>query len=151
MSPDSKPTDLDSYLALLPASQRAALERVRDLLLATCPGATSHFGYGLPGFKYLGHPLLYLGATKNHCAIYGSVPAALSERFAGFDVSRGTIRFTPERPLPAPLVKALVKAKMKESEARWGPAQPRSATPSARVDQSGSRRAAPRDRSKSSG
>lgn len=116
----SKPTDLQSYLDTLPPEQQTALIRVRDLLLATCKDASPHFGYGLPGFKYLDHPLLYLGATKKHCAIYGSVPEALVERFADFDTSRGTIRFTPDKPIPAPLVKALVKAKMAETRARWG-------------------------------
>lgn len=108
-----------SYFDALADPQRLALARIRDLVLATCKTAEPHFGYGLPGFKYLGHPLLYLGATKKHCAIYGSVPPALVERFADFDLSRGTIRFTPSHPIPAPLVKALVKAKMAESEARW--------------------------------
>ncbi|HRE89323.1 MAG TPA: DUF1801 domain-containing protein [Myxococcota bacterium] len=115
-----RPTDLESYLATLPTNQSAALARVRDLVLATCKDAAPHFGYGLPGFKYLGHPLLYLGAAKKHCAIYGSVPESLVERFAAFDLGRGTIRFTPEHPIPAPLVKALVKAKMNETKARWG-------------------------------
>jgi uncharacterized protein YdhG (YjbR/CyaY superfamily) len=115
-----QPIDLTSYLDTLPEDQRRALERVRDLVLGTCREATPHFGYGLPGFKYLEHPLLYLGATKKHCAIYGSVPEALSERFAAFDTSRGTIRFTPMKPIPAPLIKALVKAKVAETRARWG-------------------------------
>lgn len=116
----ARPNDLQSYLATLPEPQREALSRLGDLVLSTCKEATPHFGYGLPGFKYLAHPLLYLGATKKHCAIYGSVPEALVERFADFDLSRGTIRFTPERPIPAALIKALVKAKMAETRARWG-------------------------------
>lgn len=115
-----QPNDLESYLATLPEPQREALTRLDALVLATCKEATPHFGYGLPGYKYLGHPLLYLGAAKNHCAIYGSVPETLVERFAAFDLSRGTIRFTPDRPLPATLIKALVKAKMAETKARWG-------------------------------
>lgn len=120
MPSQPRPSDLESYLATLPEPQRMALTRVDDLVRATCKEATPHFGYGLPGYKYLEHPLLYLGATKKHCAIYGSVPEALVERFADFDLSRGTIRFTPERPIPAALVKALVKAKMAETRARWG-------------------------------
>lgn len=120
MPSQPRPSDLQSYLATLPEPQRIALTRLDGLVRATCKEATPHFGYGLPGYKYLEHPLLYLGAAKKHCAIYGSVPEALVERFADFDLSRGTIRFTPERPVPDALVKALVKAKMAETRARWG-------------------------------
>ena len=111
--------DTATYLAALPADQRAALRKLRDQILAAAPAATEHFGYGLPGFKYNGHPLVYFGAAKEHCAIYGSVPAGFEARLKGFAVSKGTIRFILEKPLPATLVKALIKAKVAESEARW--------------------------------
>ena len=69
-----KPANTDDYMAVLPAGQRIALERLRKQILAAAPDADDHFGYGLPGFKYNGHPMLYIGAAKNHCALYGSVP-----------------------------------------------------------------------------
>lgn len=114
-----RPTNTEEYLALLPDDQRQALTRLRDQVLAVAPNAVPHFGYGLPGFKYNGHPLVYFGAAKAHCALYGSVPAGLEARLKGFDVSKGTIRFAPEKPLPAALVKAIIKAKLAESLARW--------------------------------
>lgn len=101
-----------AYLAGLPADQRSALERLRDQLMALVPEAVPHFGYGLPGLAYGGRPLLYFGAAKAHCAIYGSVPEELLPRLKDLDVGRGTIRFTPERPVPPALLKALVKAKV---------------------------------------
>lgn len=107
------------YLKALPEDQRAALEQLRKQILAACPGAEEHFGYGLPGFKYNGHPLVYLGAAKNHVALYGSVPVGFKDRLTGFTVSKGTIRFTPEKPLPAALVKDIVKAKAAEIDVRW--------------------------------
>jgi uncharacterized protein YdhG (YjbR/CyaY superfamily) len=101
-----------AYLAGLPDEQRSALERLRGQLAALVPDAVPHFGYGLPGLAHRGRPLLYFGAAKAHCAIYGAVPEALLPRLKAFDVSKGTIRFTPQRPLPATLLKALVKAKV---------------------------------------
>jgi len=115
-----KPTNTDAYLEQLPPDQRSALATLRRRILAAAPRAEEHFGYGLPGFKYNGHPLVYMGAAKEHVALYGSVPAGFKERLKDFDVSKGTIRFTPEKPLPAALVKDIVKAKVAAIEERWG-------------------------------
>lgn len=114
-----KHTNTPDYLAQLPPAQRKALETLRKQILAAAPGAEEHFGYGLPAFKYNGHPMLYIGAAKNHCALYGSVPAGFKERLKDFTVSKGTIQFTPEKPLPAALVKEIVKAKCAEIEVSW--------------------------------
>ncbi len=114
-----KPTNTADYLVDLPTDQRKALETLRKQILAASPDAEEHFGYGLPAFKYNGHPLVYMGAAKNHCALYGSVPAGFKERLKDFKVSRGTIQFTPGKPLPAALVKDIVKAKRAEIEVRW--------------------------------
>lgn len=113
------PADWNEYVTSLPAAQRAALEKLRKQILAAAPGAEEHFGYGLPGFKHNGHPLLYIGAAKGHLALYGSVPAGFAERLKEFRVSKGAIQFTPERPLPKALVKDIVKAKAAEIEVRW--------------------------------
>jgi len=114
-----KPTNTDEYLKRIPADQRRALEALRKQILAAAPGCEEHFGYGLPGFKHNGHPMLYLGAAKNHVALYGSVPIGFKDRLKDFTVSKGTIQFTPEKPLPAALVKDIVKAKVAEIEVRW--------------------------------
>lgn len=114
-----KPTNTDEYLAQLPAAQKKALQTLRKQILAAAPGAEEHFGYGLPGFKYNDHPMLYLGAAKNHVALYGSVPVGFKDRLKDFTVSKGTIQFTPEKPLPAALVKDIVKMKCAEIEVRW--------------------------------
>lgn len=108
-----------SYLKGLPADQRTALEKLRNQIRSSAPGAEEHFGYGLPGFKLNGHPLIYFGAAKNHCALYGSIPAGFSRALKDFKISTGAIRFTPEKPLPALLVKAIVKAKVVDHQLRW--------------------------------
>ncbi len=114
-----KPTTTGDYLAALSADQRKALQTLRKQIIAAVPGCQEHFGYGLPAFKYNGHPLVYMGAAKNHCALYGAVPAGFKERLKDFTVSKGTIQFTPGKPLPAALVKDIVQAKRAEIEVRW--------------------------------
>lgn len=109
------------YLKVLPADQCAALEKLRKQILAAAPRAIEHFGYGLPGFKLNGHPLVYFGAAKKHCALYGSIPAGFNEALKDFKTSKGAIQFTSEKPIPAALVKAIVQAKVAEHQLRWPP------------------------------
>lgn len=109
-----KVTNTDDYLATLPADQGAALQKLRKQILAAAPGCEEYFGYGLPGFKLHGRPLLYMGAAKNHCALYGMVPKGFEEALEGYTCSKGTIQFSPKKPIPAAVVKAIVKIKVAE-------------------------------------
>ncbi len=112
-------TNTNDYLKALPKDQRDALQKLRRQILSAVPGIEEHFSYGLPAFKYNSHPVVYMGAAKNHVALYGSVPAGLKDRLKDFTVSKGAIQFTPEKPLPAALVKDIVKLKCAEIEVRW--------------------------------
>jgi uncharacterized protein YdhG (YjbR/CyaY superfamily) len=118
MKPSAKNTD--EYLKLLPADQAAALQKLRKQILAAAPKCEEYFGYGLPGFKLHGHAMLYMGAAKKHCALYGMMPKGFDEELKDFERTKGTVKFTPEKPLPAAVVKAIVKAKVAELEAKWG-------------------------------
>jgi uncharacterized protein YdhG (YjbR/CyaY superfamily) len=122
MSPKMKRFDsVDAYLADLPEEVRETLEKIRDAIAAAAPNATETIAYGMPAFAYAGHPLVYYAAFKKHCSFF---PASygVMERFASdlqrFDVDKGTIRFPIGKPLPATLVKKMVKARIKENEAR---------------------------------
>ena len=109
------------YLASLPREQRETLEQLRSQILAAAPGAVEHFGYGLPGFKLNGHPLVYFGAAKNHCAIYGANDdPRLAAKLKDYKQSKGTIQLTPDKPIPPALVKALVKARVAANAKKWG-------------------------------
>ncbi|MBL9176161.1 MAG: DNA alkylation repair protein [Verrucomicrobiales bacterium] len=117
----AKPTTIDEYLAATSPAQRAVLERLRRAIHAAAPGAEEYLGYGLAGFKHGGRPLVYLGAWKEHCALYAASPrtqATFAAELKDFEVSKGTIRFTVEKPLPLALVKRLVRARVAENAAR---------------------------------
>jgi uncharacterized protein YdhG (YjbR/CyaY superfamily) len=114
----SKPKTIDEYLALVNPEQRAVLQKIRETIHAAAPGAVEYIGYGLAGFKLKGRPLVYFGAWENHCAFYAASPAVqkkFQKELKGFEASKGTIRFTPEKPLPTTLVKKLVKARIAEN------------------------------------
>lgn len=124
----TKPVNTDEYLEQLPPDQRKALSALRKQILAAAPKAEEYFGYGLPGFKYNGHPLVYMGAAKSHVALYGMIPSGFADRLKGFEMSKGTIKFTPEKPIPATVVQAIVKQKVAEIEVRW-PVKAKKAAP----------------------
>ena len=102
----AKPTTIDEYLAAVAPAQRTVLEKLRRAIHAAAPGAEEYLGYGLAGFKHGGRPLVYFGAWENHCALYAASPKTQAEFQAalkGFEVSKGTIRFTVAKPLPLTL------------------------------------------------
>lgn len=113
-------SDTETYLATLPPDQRKALQALREQIVVAMPGIEEHFAYGMSAFRYRGRALFYIGAAKAHCALYGAVPPGFAVELKGFKISKGAIRFTPEKPLPAALVKEIVRAKCAEIEMRWG-------------------------------
>ena len=116
-----KAASIDEYLAAQPAGQRAALKKLRAAIRAAAPRAEECISYGLPAFRLDGKLLVAFGAATNHCAFYPMSSQTLkhfTEALKGYRTSAGTVRFQPEKPLPATLVRKLVKARIAENAAR---------------------------------
>jgi uncharacterized protein YdhG (YjbR/CyaY superfamily) len=112
--------DIDGYLAALPAAKRGALQKVRAAIRAAAPRAEEGFSYGLPAFRLDERPLVCYGASTNHCSFFPMSPAVIrahAEDLKKYETSKGTIRFPPDKPLPAALVRKLVKARIAELQA----------------------------------
>ena len=111
------PETIDDYLALLPADKRAALEKLRKTIKAAVPEAEECISYQVPAFKLRGRMLVAFGAGSNHCAFYpGSYPIEAHESdLKAYETSKGTIRFDPSAPLPALLVRKLVKSRIEQN------------------------------------
>lgn len=112
----AKPKDIDEYLSPLGRPERDALEALRRAIRAAAPKAEECVSYGIPGFRLDGRLLVWFAAAKNHCAFYpGAYPIqANANALSKYDTSRGTVRFSASRPLPATLVRKLVKARIQE-------------------------------------
>ena len=113
-----KPKTIDEYLAALSDDKRAALEKLRKAIRAAAPKAEECISYRLPAFRLDGKMLVAFGAAANHCAFYpmsGSTVAAHKDELEDYDTSKGTIRFPADHPLPAALVRMLVKARIAEN------------------------------------
>ena len=116
----SQPKTIDEYLATLTDDKRAALEKLRRAISSAAPGAEECISYKLPAFRQ-NRMLVAFGATAKHCALYlmsSATVGAHADELADYDTSKGTIRFPPHNPLPASLVKKLVKARLAENEVR---------------------------------
>lgn len=117
---NSPAKDIDSYLADVPKDVRSVLEKLRRTIRAAAPGAVEKIGYGIPMF-YLSGNLVSFAAFKEHCIFFPMslvTMKALKEDLEPYDVAKGTIHFTADRPLPAALVKKIVKARVRENEER---------------------------------
>ena len=112
-----KPTNIDQYLATLSDDKRGALERLRKIIRAAVPRAEECISYQLPAFRLDGKCFVWIGAAANHCAIYGVVGDHKDE-LKDYDTSKGTIRFQADKPMPAALVRKLVKARIAENVRR---------------------------------
>ena len=114
-SPKARAKTFDGFLAALSPEKRAALEKLRKTIRATVPNAEECISYGIPAFRLNGKFLVGLGAGADHCSFYpGSALDELRVELKDYDTGRGTIRFQPGKPLPATLVKKLVRARIKK-------------------------------------
>ncbi|MBL8842101.1 MAG: DUF1801 domain-containing protein [Planctomycetes bacterium] len=115
----ARPTSHEDYLAALPPSQRAALQRLRRQIAAAAPGAVETITYSLPGFRLDGKILVCYAARAGHCSFHPMSDRTLADHAAAvarFDTSPGTLRFQPSAPPSAPLVRKLVRARVAELE-----------------------------------
>lgn len=110
--------DVESYLRAIPKDKREALLRLRKIIKEEAPDATESIKWGMPMFTYKGLLVAY-ASFKEHVSFFimsTRVADAHKKDLSKYDSSKGTVRFTPDKPLPKALVKKLVKARIRENE-----------------------------------
>jgi uncharacterized protein YdhG (YjbR/CyaY superfamily) len=123
MQPAAAPSEasnpIDTYLAGVPEPARTTLSKLRTLIRSVVPAETTEtISYGIPTFKYKG-PLVGFAAFPKHCSFFtcsGTLLQEFSEDVAKYPRSKGALRFPPDKPLPAALIKKLVKARIEQNE-----------------------------------
>jgi uncharacterized protein YdhG (YjbR/CyaY superfamily) len=111
---------VDAYLARVPEPARGTLNKIRAAIRSAAPPeATETISYGIPAFKHNG-VLVWFAAFSDHCSLFPT--AAVIETFKnelkGFSISKGTIQFPTDKPLPAALVKKMVKARVAQIQSK---------------------------------
>ena len=119
--PMGVPKDIDEYLAGVPEPARGTLSKVRAAIRSAVPSqATEAITYGMPTFKYKGS-LVAFAAFKKHCSLFPMSMAVIAEfknELRDFHTFKGTIQFPLDKPLPAALLKKIVKARVWQNEER---------------------------------
>ena|ERR1700754_3079152 len=112
--------DVDEYLYELPETMRAVLEKVRRSIQAAAPESEELISYRIPTYKYMG-PLVHFAAFKDHCSLIvvnKSIMEIFREELSSYKTTGTTIHFTPDKPLPAALVRKIVKTRIRENKER---------------------------------
>jgi uncharacterized protein YdhG (YjbR/CyaY superfamily) len=120
-SAKKKPKTIDEYLANVGPDHRKTLQKLRQTIQTAAPKAEECISYGIPAFRLDRRFLVFFGAWANHCAFYPGSAATLKNfrnELRDFQTSKGTIRFSPDKPMPAALVKRLVKTRIAENNDR---------------------------------
>ena len=107
------------FLATVPPDKREALQDLRRVIREAAPEATELINYGVPMFRLNGRNLVSYAAGKDHCSFYVQSPAVMeahATELSGFKTSKGTVNFTPDKPIPSELIARLVEARVAENE-----------------------------------
>jgi uncharacterized protein YdhG (YjbR/CyaY superfamily) len=120
-SAETGKAEVEAYLAQVPEPARTTLEKMRTMIRAAAPkAATEAISYKIPSFQYKGGLVAY-AAFKDHCSFFPMGSRAIeefAEELKGYRVSKGTIQFALDEPLPTGLVKKMVKACVARNEAK---------------------------------
>ncbi len=116
-APKKKFATVDEYLSSVPENVRDILEKLRKLIRQAAPKAQEVISYNMPAYKQNG-VLVYFAAAKEHIGFYptGTPIVAFKDELAKYKTSKGAIQFPLDKPLPATLIKDIVKFRMAEDE-----------------------------------
>jgi uncharacterized protein YdhG (YjbR/CyaY superfamily) len=115
--------EVSEYVDGLDEPARSTIGAIYRVARETVPDAVEGVGYGMPALRYREKPLLSIMQAKAHLGLYPFSPAVIesvADRLGGFDRAKGTIRFTPEHPLPDDVVADLVRLRRDEIDATAG-------------------------------
>lgn len=110
---------VDAYIAACPPKVRTIMNTVRKIVRSEAPEATETISYRMPAFE-MGGMLIYYAPFKNHLGVFPPIKgdAALAKTLAKHRGEKGNLRFSFDEPMPYPLIRRVVKARVKEHLAR---------------------------------
>ncbi len=106
------PKSVDDYIAAQPEAVRPKLEQVRAAIRKAVPEAVEGIAYRMPGYKLNGKPLLFFAGFKEHYSLFaasGTFFATLENELKGYELRKGTVHFSLDKPVPVKLVSRIAK------------------------------------------
>lgn len=115
-TPKKEYKTIDEYIALFPKDIQKILQQLRLAIRDSAPDAVEAINYQMPTFKLNGN-LIHFAAAKSHIGFYPTPSAieAFEEELSDYEVSKGTVRFPMNKPIPLDLVKRIVRFRVKEN------------------------------------
>ena len=112
----NRPANVDEYLECVSSNEaRTVLTKLREIIKSELPEAQEGISYGIPTYKQSGYVASF-AAFKNHCSFFpGHTVGQFSEVLKDFKQSKGTVQFTPEKPIPEELVRAILRVRAAEN------------------------------------
>ena len=106
------------YIAAADPTVAPLLEKLRALIAKEVPGADERISYRMPAF-FLDGALIYFAPFKAHIWMYPPVKgdAALATALEPYRGEKGNLRFPLDRPMPWPLIRRVVRARLAEHRA----------------------------------
>jgi len=116
MEPKKSFKNIDEYIASFPEGLHGNLQKLRQVIKQAAPEAEETISYNMPAFK-LNWVLVWFAGFKNHIGLYPKVSAieAFKRELSGYELSKGTIRFPLDKPIPCDLVTKIVKFRVEEN------------------------------------
>jgi uncharacterized protein YdhG (YjbR/CyaY superfamily) len=118
--PNTAPKNIDDYLAAVPEPAHNTLQKVRAAIRSSLPlAATETISYKIPAFRH-GEVIIWFAAFANHCSLFPTarVIEMFKDDLKPYTISKGTIQFPTNKPLPAALIKKMVKARLAQIAAK---------------------------------
>ena len=115
MSIDNK---FDMYISTFPEPVQDKLRQIRETILVNAPGVEEYFSYAMPAYKFLGKPLVYYAAMKEHIGFYAlpSAHEAFESELKSFKTGKSSVQFPLEEDLPLELIAKIVQFRVNENQ-----------------------------------
>jgi len=114
----TNPGKINEYISGFPPEVREILEKIRHIIREAAPKAEETINYGIPTFKLNGN-LVHFAAFRKHIGFYHTPSGieAFKEQLAGYEISKGTVKFPLDKPIPYNLIRGIVDFRVKENTA----------------------------------
>lgn len=106
----------DEYIERLSGVAREKIEELRKIIKSVVPKATEKISYSMPAFDQNGI-IVYYAAFKDHVSLFptSSGISHFVKELEQYKISKGTIQFPIDQPLPRELIERIVKFRLEEN------------------------------------
>lgn len=111
-----KPKTIEEYIYAAPADVQQRLCDLHGSIKTAAPGAKEDLKWSMPAYSYQ-KILVTFAVFKKHTGFYPMPSAikAFAKELAKYKTAEGSVQFPHDKPLPVPLIKKIVRFRVKES------------------------------------